>query len=225
MATHAPTRGAPSTNGNDARERVGDLAVTSRRGGRRTRVPELAAGLLVMLTFAFAAVLWQLNATRKEPALALSRDVARGAVVTPDDLRIVYLGTDDPITRVRPHDSEQVIGRRARADLSQGMLVAPGMVDEAPVVRPGEGIVGLSLEPGQVPTSRLRPGDVVNVIAGPNNAGTSPDGVIGKAEVFAVEQQDGEVRLFVSLRTTEASAGRIAAVAERGPVRLVLVGA
>jgi Flp pilus assembly protein CpaB len=200
------------------------------RRARRVRVPELAVGLIVMLGFGLGAVLWQLNSTQKDPVLALAHDVARGEVIERSDLRVVYLSTDDAIAHVGRSGAATIIGRVAASDIAAGTLLTPGSVLEGSVVAAGEGVVGLSLEPGQVPSSRLRAGDLVNVVEGISTRDASSDRaaagdvIVSGAEVFAVEEMTAPGRVFVSLKTTEADANLIAAAAERGPVRLVWIG-
>lgn len=213
---------------NGHRSTAGDsTGVQPVRRSRRVRVPEVAVGLVVMLSFGLAAVLWQLSATQKDPVLALASDVARGEVIERADLRIVFLSTDDDIAHVARADAATIIGRAAAADLAAGSLLTPGSVLEGSVVAAGEGVVGLSLEAGQVPSSRLRAGDVVNVVEGIAATGaerTGGDVIVRGAEVFAVEEMTASGRIFVSLKTSEDDANRIAAAAERGPVRLVWIG-
>lgn len=197
------------------------------RRARRVRLPELAVGLIVMLGFGLAAVLWQLNSTQKDPVLALAHDIARGEVIERADLRVVYLSTDDAIAHVGRENAASIIGRAAVADLSAGTLLTPGSVLEGSVLAAGEGVVGLSLEAGQVPSSRLRAGDLVNIVEGMSASGSESVGgdvIVRGAEVFAVEEMTASGRVFVSLKTTEDDANRIAAAAERGPVRLVWIG-
>lgn len=208
---------------------TGDLGVEPVR--RRFRLPEVAVGLVVLLACALGVVLWQLNATQKDPVLAVADGVARGDVLEAGDLTVVYVSSDDPIAHLRRDEASRVVGRVALADLEAGALLTPGAVSDEPAVQPGEGIVGLSLEPGQVPSSRLRAGDLVNVVAGTPPGGgdakaasTDDAPLVEGAEVFAIEELTASGRLFVSLKMPEDDANRVAAAAERGPVRLVMVG-
>lgn len=214
-------------SGNGARTtRPVDLRLEPAR--RRVRLPEMAVGLIVVLGFALAAVLWQLNAVQKDPVLALANDVSRGEVIEADDVRVVYVASDDPIAHLASSQSATVVGRIARSDLPAGALLTRDAVSDGPAVEAGQGVVGLALEPGQVPSSRLRTGDLVNVVtagAPTTSASSSTDEVIvERAEVFAVEELTASGRLFVSLKASEADANKVAAAAERGPVRLVMVG-
>lgn len=179
-------------------------------------------GAAIVVGFALAAVLWHSNSTQREAALALASDVERGEAITAADLEVVYLGTDDPIARLAPSQSVEVIGRVAVADLEAGTLVTTANVLDLPTLAAGDGVVGLALDPGQYPAGRLSPGDLVNVVV-PGEAEGAP--IAESALVFAVEDLGGQGRRFISLQTSEDAANRIAAAAEAGPVRLVLVGA
>jgi len=198
--------------------------------GRRARVPELVVGVALMVGFALAAVLWHMSSTDKKPALALAGPVARGHVMEASDLRVVYLATDDRIAHLARTDAAMVIGRVALTDLPAGTLLTGGSVAPRVTIGANEGVVGLALEPGQVPATALRPGDFVNVIAGPVEGaaaaptlGAQPSVLATRAAVYAVGDLGTQGRRFVSIKLPEADANRVAAAAERGPVRLVLV--
>lgn len=222
----ATAAGRTSPNGTAAGATVGagrvgeHLTLEPPRRGRRVRLPEVAVGVLVTVGFALAAVLWQLNAVRKEPVLALSAAVARGEVIEAADLRVVYVASDDPIPLLGRADAERVVGRVATADLPALTLLTDAHLADAAAVGAGEGVVGLSLEPGQFPSFGLRPGDAVNVVS----AGAGDAAVATAAAVVGVEELDGQDGRFVSVKLPEDQANLVAATAERGPVRLVLVG-
>ena len=197
--------------------------------GRGVRLPELVVGAALMVGFALAAVLWHMSTARRDPALALAVPVARGELVETSDLRVVYVASDDPIARLVPAEANKIVGRVAVSDLAAGTLLTPANVASGIGVGPGEGLVGLALEPGQVPGTALVAGDVVNVVAGPAEAATSTVDaraalVASRAVVYAVEELRAEGRKLVSLKLAEGDANRLAAAAERGAVRLVQVG-
>lgn len=218
------TTTSTATNGASSGARITELSLEPPKG-RRVRAPELAVGVLVTVGFALAAVLWQLNAVQREPALALAADVARGEVLVAADVRVVYLASDDAIAHLGRDDAALVVGRVAVADLAAGTLLTTGQVVDSARVAAGEGVVGLSLEAGQFPSLRLRPGDVVNVVGGAGSEDGAPAGVVaGAAEVTDVEELAGQERRLVSLKLPERDANVVAEAAERGPVRLVLVG-
>lgn len=195
--------------------------------GNKGRVPEVALGVLLTVGFALAGVLWHLNSVQKDPVLALAVDVGRDEAIDVEDLRVVHVASDERVALLAPSQSAEVLGRRPIADLPAGTLVAPGLVSDRPVLEPGDGVVGLSLEGGQVPSERLGPGDVVNVVAasagGSEAAPSSGEVVTERAEVVEAQAEDDQGRWYISLRTEESEANQVAAAAEAGPVRLVMV--
>ena len=198
--------------------------------GRRGRVPELVVGVALMVGCALAAVLWHMSTTDKRAALALAGPIARGEVIEASDLRVVYLSSDDPIAHLGRAESSAVVGRTALLDLPAGTLLTKASVAPGLSVSQNEGVVGLALDPGQAPATELVPGDLVNVIAGPSEGGgnqpaVAPTSLVAsRAAVYAVEDLGTQGRRFVSIKLPEADANRVAAAAERGPIRLVLVG-
>lgn len=197
------------------------------RAGRRSRVPELAIGVVLMVASALGAVLWHMSSTSKEPVLALAAEVERGEAIEAADLRVTYLESDDPIAHLPESASASVIGRIAVADLDAGTILTPSQLTERSTLGSGDGVVGLALDPGQFPALGLLPGDRVNVVAGGTAADAEGDEQLvlaGGAEVFAVEELGNQGRQFISLRMPQDDANRVAAAAERRPLRLVLVG-
>lgn len=173
-----------------------------------------------MVGFALAAVLWHMSSVDRDPVLAVASSVDRGEVIESSDLEVAYVGSDDGIAHLSEAETASVVGRVALADLEVGTLLTRGMLADDAAVASGEGVVGLALEPGELPTSTLLPGDRVNVVAGEVS---SSEPLVEAAEVFSVEELDGGGGRFVALKMPEAPANTVAAAAERGAIRLVLV--
>lgn len=209
----------PSSNGHGGAQR---MTVAPPKG--RVRLPELAIGLFVMVTFALGAVLWHLSSVDQSPALAIAADVERGETITAADVRVVYVASDDVLATLGEGQMSQVVGRVALVDLPAGTLVTRGLVADAVAIEVGDGVAGLSLEPGQYPALGLAPGDLVNVVrSADDSAGGEGDSVIARnATVFAVEDLASD-RKLVSVMTSEADAEAVASVAGSGSLRLVLV--
>lgn len=225
-----PRSGSPSSNGHGA-----PAAVSLAPPSRRVRTPELIVGVLVMTVFALGAVLWHLRAVDRSPALAVVGTVERGDVISAADLQVVYVSSDDLVARLDESQTEQVVGRVALVDLAPGTLVTRSVIADRPALAEGEGIVGLSLEPGGYPAMGLAPGDRVNVVrsgdspAVPATTDDSdsesriPDVVIARgATVFSVEELSSDHRL-VAILASEADAEAVAAASGSGSLRLVQV--
>jgi hypothetical protein len=187
----------------------------------KVRVPQLAVGLLLTAGTALAFLLWNAASVERAGVLALATDVERGHVVALEDLRIVYVGTDDPIAVTDAEASAELIGRAANSDLPAGTLVTTAQLTAGPALTPGAGVVGLALAPGEYPTPYLSIGDVVDVL---DVGGDGPPTVlVESAEVVWVEGLGTQGQRFISVQTDEAAAALTADVAARGDVRLVLV--
>ena len=186
-------------------------------------MPELAIGVFVMVAFALGAVLWHLNSVSKVPALAVSSSVKRGDTVRASDLRVVYIGSEDRVARLEDGQSSEVVGRVALVDMPVGTLITRDLVADATNLKRGDGVVGLSLEPGQYPATGLAPGDRVDVVRSPEDGGGSVKSavIVRDATVYAVEDL-GSDRQLVSIKAGQDDAEAVAAAAG-GSLRLVLV--
>lgn len=226
----APRSGTPGSNGHGS-----PATISLAPPGRRVRMPELVIGVLVMSVFALGAVLWHLSAVDRSPALAIVGTVERGDVISADDLRVVYVSSDEAVARMGESQMSEVVGRVALVDLAPGTLLTRSVVADRPTLEQGEGIVGLSLDPGGYPDLGLAPGDRVTIVrsgdsAAAEAAGDSTDegesnsgNVIARdATVVSVEELTGDRRL-VSVLTAQADAEAVAAAAGSGSLRLVQV--
>ena len=193
----------------------------------RVRVPQLAAGLVLSGLAALGFVLWQTTAVQRMPVVALAADVVRGHTLTPEDLRVVYVASDDPLTVVSGDDAAGLVGRVAVVGLPAGTLVVDGQFTAGAALVEGAGVVGVALPPGAYPTPRLAVGDLVNVLTtGPDDhegGGTVSRLLVEAAEVVGVDPVGTQGQVFVSLQTGELEAGEVATATVDRPIRLVLV--
>lgn len=174
--TRSPRVGTPTSNGHRP-----DATAVLAPPRRRVRVPELVIGVLVMTVFALGAVMWHLSAVDKEPALAVVGDIQRGDTLSAADVRVVYIASDGAFDHLGEADLNRVVGRVALVNLAPGTILSDSLVADSPTLDDGEGIVGLSLEPGGYPAMGLSPGDRVNVVrtvdpAEPVGDATEPGG-------------------------------------------------
>lgn len=216
--------GTASSNGNHPPK-----TITLAPPGRRMRTPEIMVGVLVIVVFALAAVLWHLNAVDRSPALAIATSVERGETIAADDVEVVYLASDAPVERLDGSQMDEVVGRVALVDLAAGTLLSRSVVADRPALVEGEGVVGLSLEPGGYPAMGLSPGDHVNIVRATDTTSPPEDGdatgevvIATDATVFAVEELPSNRRL-ISILAEEADADAVAAAAGTGTLRLVQV--
>jgi hypothetical protein len=181
-------------------------------------------GVLVTVVFALGAVLWHLSTVEKVPALAAASAIERGEVIESGDVRVVYVSSDGSLARLGSSQLDEVVGRVALVGLTEGTLLTPSVVADAAAVNTGEGVVGLSLDPGAYPARGLATGDRVSVVRSAEVADldAKPTVIARDATVFAVEELSSD-RLLVSILTRETDAEAVAATASAGGLRLVLV--
>jgi hypothetical protein len=231
MADRMRLTDTAASNGSrsDALPRGDMLRVEPPATAPRRRLPELVLGIFLVAGCALAALLLASSARERTPLLALSGDVQRGHVITEDDLRTAYVGSDTPIAYLDEGAEAEVVGRAALSDLPAGTLVTPQQfAAPSEVLDAGGGIVGLDLESGEMPSMQMAPGDHVNVVAGAVTSGDQAEVVAEAAQVVSVERLEDESgqanRWWVSLRASENDANQLAmATAGDNPVRLVLV--
>ena len=192
---------------------------------RRGRGPELTIGVLIVAVFALAGTWFYANSTDQDAVLALRNAVSRGSVITAADLQVVQVSSDDTLNVLGRDQAGAVIGQIALSDLSPGTLITTDAVATSAVIEPGDGIVGLALDPGEYPTLSLRPGDVVRVVQVPGGSDIGEVEVVlaAEAEIVDVAPIGVQHQLFVSLAVDTAEADAIARAGAGDRVRLVQV--
>ena len=137
---------------------------------------------------------------------------------------MIYVSSDESLTRLDNTQLDSVIGHVALVDLAKGTLLTSSVVADAETIKSGDGVVGLSLDPGAYPARGLAPGDRVNVVRAADVADldTEPSVIARNATVFAVDELSSD-RLLVSVLTGQDAAELVASSAGAGGLRLVLV--
>lgn len=223
MTTSLRDRPRPSRNGSSPPGPF-DLE-TPATGSARRRGPELTLGLVIVALFALAGTWFYANSTDQDAVLALRNPVERGSVLTSEDLQVVQINTDDVVNVLSREQAAAVVGQIALSDLSAGTLITTDDVAVTAAIEPGDGIVGLALDPGEYPTLALRPGDTVRVVEVPGASDTNGDEVVlaERAEIVDVAPIGVQNQLFVSLSVDTNDADAIARAGARDRVRLVQV--
>ena len=206
-----------------------DLAATTT--GSNRRLPEIATGVLIIVVFALAALWWQASATKQHPVLALRHPIERGHVLTVADLQVIGISTDNPIATLTQAQSGSVIGRIARTNLPAGALITVDEFNTGSVITKGEGVVGLSLEPGQFPSLTLAAGDVVAVVLTPatgdqhsfDNPAFAATVLVARATVVEASPVGVQGHRFVAVQVSDVDAARVAEAASANRVRLIQV--
>ena len=207
-------------------ERQQRLNLESAAMARRRRGPELTVGVLIIAVFALLGTWFYTRSVDHDSVLALRTAVERGAVVTADDLEVVTIGSDDQLNVLDETRAGDVIGQVTLSDLSPGTLITTDHLAASAGIEPGDGIVGLALDPGEYPTPLLRPGDIVRVVAVAASADGEPviDAPLAvDAEIVDIAPIGVQHQLFVSLAVDTDAADAIARASALGRVRLIQV--
>lgn len=199
----------------------------------RSRLPEVALGLLIVAVFGLASLWWFTSATEKIEVLALANTVGRGDVLEVEDLVVVSINTDDVLATIDRFGANRIVGRVALTDMATGTLVTLSQFAADDALEVGEGVVGLELDAGEMPTLRLLPGNTVSVVLTPRQGSTEElrDGgardvgevLVEAAVVVEAAPVGAQGRLFVALSMTEQQAQAVAVAASQQRVRLIQV--
>lgn len=210
----------------------GLLAAGERRatpGGQRHRSWGLVTvAALSVLGTGLAVAAWGLHAGQKESVLAIGEPVAKGQVISREDL--VTTSVSGVSGAIPVSEINNVVNQTATVDLVDGQIVTSQMFAASAVPAAGAATVGLALDPARVPGAGLDPGDVVDVIAVPGGdtaqkdpaALDTPEVLAEGASVYSVEgaaTAGGQV--LVTLVVDAADAARISAYSTQNRVAVV----
>jgi Flp pilus assembly protein CpaB len=177
---------------------------------------------------AIGAVVVYQRATAHDNVLVIARPVAYGQVIANEDLKVARVsGTG--VSKIEASHRSQVVGRRVRATLSEGTVLASSMLLQGPAVGPGESVAPAALRPGTFPAG-LQPGDRVRVVRLPGSGSsqaTEPRALTTATVMSVASPKDrvGTANTAVSLVVPSETADAVAAAGASGQISLVLVPA
>lgn len=172
-----------------------------------------------------------LNSGETTSVLTVVRPVPAGQVLTQADL-----GTADVsgtgLSAVAASSRDEVIGLTATVGLLPGTLLSNAMVTRDPVPGPGEAVVGLSLKPGLLPESELRPGTTVMLVrlpspSAPATTAAEPPGdpvLVPRARVLSETTDPTTGGRLVSLLLDQSVAAEVSRAAAAATVSVVVIG-
>lgn len=191
--------------------------------------------LIGTLLVAVAALLgaWVFAATSKQvPVVVAAREIQPGEVVAASDLRVVDIGASSDLRAIQSSQQDLILGKAARGPIPAGTVLNTGLFTNAGGAIPaGMVVVGAALEPGAVPSSDLRAGDQVNLLAAQHTAAGQPSGAVAPVAsplatgtVWSVERTDSTSSgVWVSLAVPASAEGAVVQAAAEGLLRLSLV--
>lgn len=201
-------------------------------GRRRVGLALFAAFSLLGFSLGFMLLARPEGSTR--PALSLARAIDAGDALSRNDVAEVEVGGGSALRVIAPGEASSLLGRVALVAMDEGTLLDPAFFAEKSALRPGEALVGVTVDPGEGPRRALRPGDPLLLVAVTPPELAAPDAPTGGhaawwGEVFdatAIESVEGVAgATAVSVKVAEAFAPAVADAAAAGRLRLVLVAA
>ncbi|MGW1966485.1 SAF domain-containing protein [Streptomyces sp. NPDC001935] len=160
-----------------------------RVSARRRRPGVIALSLALIAAGGAGVAVLLLQVGNRTDVVTVVRDIQVGQVLTAADLGKASIALDPAVKAVRADDLRSVVGKRAAVELKPGSLLAPSQVTRDSLVKAGEQLVPIGLEPKQIPATALVPGQKVQLVHVPAQ-GTSD---AGKSSDAAPQTFDGRV--------------------------------
>lgn len=206
---------------------VFDLAEAS-VAKKKSRVPEIALGVLLVAGCALAALAWQTIADPSRSVLAASANISRGDVISADNLQVVEVASNDIINVIESDQFSSINGQIAQVDLSPGSLLTGDMVADVVSIERGQALVGMTISRGDLPSSTLRIGSPVDVVITPSNTNDESFSTDAASATLVrnariAEISAGSDRVILSLTVAEGDAPALARAIAAERVRLVAV--
>jgi hypothetical protein len=136
-------------------------------------------------------MMWGRSAVVGTSVLVVTNDVKRGQVFEASDFGAITLTSSDDIELVRASALQDAVGLRATVDIAAGTPLTPAQLDLVDPLAVGEGLVGLTVAPGDAPAD-LDVGDSVRLLTVTRLAdgSTSPAVEAASVEVWAISDPD-----------------------------------
>jgi Flp pilus assembly protein CpaB len=190
----------------------------------------VAVGLVLMLVAVMGGTSLIRSAQERTPVLLAAGTVQPGEVIEASDLRVTEVSLPAGVAYLPASMKGEIVGRVAAEPLSEGKVLSPGSVSEAPPLPPGTVAITLLLPAESALGGDIRPGDRVAVISSP-----APDQAANKAipttilftEVPVLSVRQGSAAeaqgLLVTLTLRLEEARALAEARVRGRVDLALL--
>ncbi|MEU6653354.1 SAF domain-containing protein [Streptomyces sp. NPDC046900] len=220
---------AAGAHGIPPRGQVAGPVAPPRVSARRRRPGVIALSLALIAAGGAGVAVLLLQVGHRTQVVTVVREVQVGQVLTERDLGRASVALDPAVKAVRADDLDSVVGNRAAVELKPGSLLAPSQVTKDSLVRAGEQLVPIGLEPKQIPATALVPGQKVELVHVPAQGTTDT----GKTSDAAPQTIDGRVVkvsgaapgtgiVVVDVATSAADGPTAAAWESAGTLRLVL---
>lgn len=160
--------------------------------------------MILILLGAAGSALIALRSGEREAYLVVSEEIPPGQKLARGDFGRAQIA-GDTAGLIKAADLDRYVGYYATTRLYKNQFLSAAMLSKAPEVPNKGALVGVSLEPGRVPSEGLEPGDIVRVVRVPSTStdGTTPEVLVSAAEVTKVQNAGGDEDR-TSISTSEA---------------------
>jgi len=185
---------------------------------RRPLLVVLAAVLVAAGALA-GGLLW-VSATAAGEVVMVRQAVARGEVITAEDLGTTRVGVDPALSTVPASELPALVGKRAAADLTAGTLLGAAQVSASVVPGPGDSVVGVPIAPGLMPVETLASGDRVRLVRSGELPTDTP--AVAPVEATVLRVTPGDTQTVVDVVVAADKAVQLAEWSGSGKIALVL---
>ena len=195
----------------------------------RRRWGLFAAMVLVVCLGALGNVWLHAATTTAQQVVVARSTIARGAVITAEDLMTVRIEVDPSLRTVPGGDLASLVGERAALDVAAGSLLTPVSVTQKNVPPAGQSLVGVGVAQAMMPGTQLMAGDQIRVVAtSDQQGGTSIVATPVSVTATVVGTQTGAdttglgAQTIITVQVPTGDAAQLAAMASAGKVAVVL---
>ncbi len=203
MTVSAKIPASRSANATTAGNGGGPIAAPRVVNNRRVRTGGVLLGVLLLVLGAALSGLALLSATRTSAYVAVANNIQAGAKIGPADLKFVELSGGQGLLAIPSAQINTVIGQYAATTLNAGSLVVPSDLSTKTLVGPGQ--AEISIHVGALPSSTLKPGDQVFLVA----TGAAPGAAAPTYPATVIDMgtpgSDGSVGMHVAVESGSAA--------------------
>ncbi len=190
----------------------------------RRRSGVLAAGVALVAVGALGAAYLTQVVGDTSRVVAVARDVQPGERIKRVDLTVADVSTDPALRPVPANRLFDLVGQRAAVTLTAGSLLTDAAVTEKVLPAAGQSLVGVALQPAQLPAEPLRAGDHIRIVDTPASQGepprTTPQTTPGVVVSSAGPDDRGQT--IVNVTVPDGQAADLAARVATGRIALIL---
>lgn len=215
-----------STNGHRGRSSLGTPTIPTPLRVRR-RPAFIALGVALAAAGGVMTATIVARTGDRVAVLAVGQNVPVGSTITAQDLTVAHVAPDSALSPIRASDQPSVVGQVAAIGLPAGSLLVRTDITPTEVPAAGQQLVGVAVNPGQLPARPLTAGDKVLVVQTPGDFSGSDGGTITRsvptipATVLDVSPPESDGTVVVDLLVASAQGPQVTAIASTGHVALI----